>query len=152
MFLSRRVFSSRLHLSLFLALSVSLSQFYTCIHLVVCIYLSLYICLSPFVYLYIVFKPRSLPLSHSLSIVLSLWTKSINCKTIRGKMVRNTVSKASTFLCLSLSLTLPPCRVGLVVSVSTSYTVGREFASRPGHNKDYHKNGTNCLPAWHAMR
>ena len=24
------------------------------------------------------------------------------------------------------------------------------FASRPGHFKDHHKNGTNCLPAWHA--
>ena len=33
-----------------------------------------------------------------------------------------------------------------------SRTVGREFASRPGHTKDHHKNGTNCLPTWHAMR
>ena len=32
-----------------------------------------------------------------------------------------------------------PCPVGLVVSVSTSHTVGREFASRPGHTKDHHK-------------
>ena len=47
-----------------------------------------------------------------------------------------------------------PCQVGLVVSVSASRMVGREFASQPGHIiiKDYHKNGTNCLPAWHAMR
>ena len=45
-----------------------------------------------------------------------------------------------------------PCRVGSVGSVSVSRTVGREFASRPGHTKDHHKNGTNCLPAWHAMR
>ena len=45
-----------------------------------------------------------------------------------------------------------PCRVGLVVSVSASHTVGHDFASRPGHTKDHHKNGTNCLPAWHAMR
>ena len=45
-----------------------------------------------------------------------------------------------------------PCRVGLVVSVSASRTVSRAFASRPGHTKDHHKNGTNCLPAWHAMR
>ena len=44
-----------------------------------------------------------------------------------------------------------PCRFGLVVSVSASHTVGRGFASRPGHTKDLHKNGTNCLPAWHAM-
>ena len=42
-------------------------------------------------------------------------------------------------------------RVGSVGSVSASHTVGREFASRPGHTKD-HKNGTNCLLAWHAMR
>ena len=34
-----------------------------------------------------------------------------------------------------------------VGSVSASRTVGREFASRPGHTKDHHKNGTNCLPA-----
>ena len=45
-----------------------------------------------------------------------------------------------------------PCRVGLVVGVSASHTVGREFASRPGHTKGNHKNGTNCLPEWHAMR
>ena len=47
-----------------------------------------------------------------------------------------------------------PCRVGLVVSVFASHTVGRdrEFPSRSGHNKDHHKNGTDCLPAWHAMR
>ena len=40
-----------------------------------------------------------------------------------------------------------PCRVGSVGSVSASRTVGREFASRLGHTKDHHKNGTNCLPA-----
>ena len=45
-----------------------------------------------------------------------------------------------------------PCRVGLMVSVSASHTIGRGFASRPGHTKDHHKNGTNCLPARHAMR
>ena len=45
-----------------------------------------------------------------------------------------------------------PLRVGLVVSVSTSHTVGREFASRPGHTKHHHKNGTDCLPAWHAVQ
>ena len=46
---------------------------------------------------------------------------------------------------------LGPCRVGLVVSVSASQTVSREFASQPGHTKDHHKSGTNCLPARHAM-
>ena len=40
-----------------------------------------------------------------------------------------------------------PCRVGSVGSVSASRTVGREFASRPGHTKDHHQNVTNCLPA-----
>ena len=45
-----------------------------------------------------------------------------------------------------------PCRVGSVGSVSASHTVAREFASRPGHTKDHHKNGTHCLPAWHTMR
>ena len=37
----------------------------------------------------------------------------------------------------------------LVVSMSTSHTVSRGFASRPGHTKNHNKNGTNCLPAWH---
>ena len=45
-----------------------------------------------------------------------------------------------------------PCRVGSVGSVSASRTVGGEFASRPGHTKDHHKNGTNCLPALACMR
>ena len=39
--------------------------------------------------------------------------------------------------------------VGLVISVSASHAVGSRFAPRTGHTKDYHKNGTNCLPAWH---
>ena len=43
------------------------------------------------------------------------------------------------------------CRVDLVVSVSASHTITCEFTFRPGHTKDHHKNGTNCLPAWHAM-
>ena len=50
------------------------------------------------------------------------------------------------------STNITPCRVGSVGSVSAFHTVGREFASRPGHTKDQLKNGTNCLPAWHAMR
>ena len=48
--------------------------------------------------------------------------------------------------------TMKRCRDGLVVSVSASHTVGREFTSQPGHTKYHHKNGTNCLPAWHVMR
>ena len=58
-------------------------------------------------------------------------------------------------LCSSISsftLIIKPCRVSLVVCVFASLTVGREFASRPGHTKGHHKNGTNCLPAWHTMR
>ena len=43
-----------------------------------------------------------------------------------------------------------PCQVGSVDSVSASHTVGRDFAPRSGHTKDHHKNGTKCLPAWHA--
>ena len=54
--------------------------------------------------------------------------------------------------CFILFTKSEPCRVGLVVSVSASHTVGREFASRPGHTKDHHKNSTDCLPVWHAMR
>ena len=45
-----------------------------------------------------------------------------------------------------------PFRIGLVVNVSTSHTVGREFASRPGHTNDHHKivqsdslHGTQCV-------
>ena len=42
------------------------------------------------------------------------------------------------------------CWVGLVVSISTSHTVGLGFASRPSRTEDHHENGTNCLPALHA--
>ena len=42
-----------------------------------------------------------------------------------------------------------PRRDGLVGSVSASHVVGPEFVSQPGHTKDHHKNGTNCLPSWH---
>ena len=40
-----------------------------------------------------------------------------------------------------------PCRVGSLVSVTASDTEGRWFTSRPGHTKDHHEIGTNCLPA-----
>ena len=43
-----------------------------------------------------------------------------------------------------------PRRVGLVVSVSDSHAVGREFAPRPGHIKYHHNSGTKYLPAWYA--
>ena len=65
--------------------------------------------------------------------IMCLWqTKSDN---INGKL--------EVFQYISCVL----CRVGSVDSVSASRTVGREFASRTGHTKDHHKNGTNCLPA-----
>ena len=40
--------------------------------------------------------------------------------------------------------------VGLGVSLSASHTVGRGFASRPGHTKEHHGYGTNCHSASHA--
>ena len=43
---------------------------------------------------------------------------------------------------LAISLFVPR-RVGLVVSVSASHAIGREFMTRPGHTKDHHKNGTS---------
>ena len=43
---------------------------------------------------------------------------------------------ACVFICV---YSVWPCRVGSVGSVSASRTVGREFASRPGHTKDHHK-------------
>ena len=42
-------------------------------------------------------------------------------------------------------------REDLAVSVSASHAIGRELAPRSGHTKDYHKNGTNCIFAWHAV-
>ena len=35
---------------------------------------------------------------------------------------------------------------------SASHTVCRQVTSWPGHTKDHHKNVTDCLPVWHAMR
>ena len=40
---------------------------------------------------------------------------------------------------------------GLIISLSAFHAVGRGFVSWLGH-KDRHKNVTNCLPAWQAMR
>ena len=38
---------------------------------------------------------------------------------------------------LWLNETRKPCRIGLLVSVSASQTVGCRFASRSGHTKDH---------------
>ena len=77
-----------------------------------------------------------------------------HCVHKSNDMSRNqdSISAKLLYLCLvRLNVkddqTVIPCRVGSVGSVSASRTVGREFASRPGHTKDHHKNGTNCLPA-----
>ena len=43
-------------------------------------------------------------------------------------------------------------RLRLVVSISAPHTADREFASRRGHTKDHHKNRTNWIPSWYAMR
>ena len=64
-------------------------------------------------------------------------------------LIVHLISKQYKFDVISFLATplFGPCRVGSVGSVSASRTVGREFVSRPGHTKDHHKNGTNCLPA-----
>ena len=41
---------------------------------------------------------------------------------------------------------ITPCWVGSVGSVSASRTVGREFASRPGHTKDHQKKWYKLPP------
>ena len=68
-------------------------------------------------------------------------------------VIAMSISSTSIWFLVGLvrSLILIPCRVGLVVSVSSSHTVVCGFASRSGHTKDQHKNGKNCLPAWHKM-
>ena len=38
----------------------------------------------------------------------------------------------------------------LVVSISASHAVGLGFTPQQGHAKNHHKNGTNCVPAFHA--
>ena len=39
---------------------------------------------------------------------------------------------------------------GSVVCVSALHAVVNGFVPGLGHTKDHHKNGTNCLPTWHA--
>ena len=66
--------------------------------------------------------------------------------TLKKNDFIHTFEKTHTVIMIVFTI-FRPCRVGSVDSVSASRTVGREFASRPGHTKDHHKNGTNCLPA-----
>ena len=66
---------------------------------------------------------------------------------IRTSLIRIKVICIRTGSNLDTPTVSIPCRVGSVGSVSASRTVGREFASRPSHTKDHHKNGTNRLPA-----
>ena len=44
-----------------------------------------------------------------------------------------------------------PHKEGASYIVAKVFTDWHGFASRPGHTKDHHKNGTNCLLPWHAM-
>ena len=39
-----------------------------------------------------------------------------------------------------------------MVKVSASHTVGREFATRPGHTKGHHKDGTNSTNSLHGTQ
>ena len=66
--------------------------------------------------------------------------------TLTLRLTSKVIPRQCLIVVVALCL-LGPCRVGAVGSMSASRTVGREFASRPGHTKDHHKNGTNCLPA-----
>ena len=61
--------------------------------------------------------------------------------------VSNNIPNCCVLITGNHSVNYTPCLVGLVASVSASLTVGRGLASRLGHTKDHHKNGTNCLPA-----
>ena len=83
---------------------------------------------------------------------------SWNCQILQGHtntVMSLDVNKKSNLIVTSSKVrgaqnpdnTLGYCTV---VSVSVSHMVGRMFATWPGHTKDHHKNGTNCLPAWHA--
>ena len=58
------------------------------------------------------------------------------------------ILNTSIFIIWNLWIIFKPHCVGFVVIVPTSHAL--VFAPRPGHTKDHHKNGTNCLPAWHA--
>ena len=53
----------------------------------------------------------------------------------------------SGLYCIWSVLSFPLYRNGLA---GPPHALGRWFASRPGHTKDHHKNGTNCLPAWYT--
>ena len=77
--------------------------------------------------------------------ILIIYGKDPNFKHLRSNW--NSVSSTTLKWYGVKDRKTRPCRVGSVGSVSASQTVGREFASRPGHTKDHHKNGTNCLPA-----
>ena len=57
---------------------------------------------------------------------------------------------AVTGIGMSCFVTNKPCRVGSVVRVSASHTVGHGLMSWLVHTKDHHKNGTKYLPAWHT--
>ena len=58
---------------------------------------------------------------------------------VERKPFLRTFVKRTTNAFVLEKFTSKPCRVGSVGSVIASRTVGREFASRPGHTKDHHK-------------
>ena len=111
-------------------------------------------------------SPITLPLRHTSSVYIQdlhtiQWTYQDKIISVRYDSRIHCIKRRNSFSphrpqpCFLFMPRLQwsgPCRVGLVVSLSASHTVDHEFASRPGHTKDHHKNGTSCLPAWHAMR
>ena len=63
--------------------------------------------------------------------------KTITSQTIRRDQYAECLRRYCIVLMFKMYYSLP-CRVGLVVSVSASHTVGRGFASPPGHTEEYH--------------
>ena len=76
---------------------------------------------------------------HHLSRKIMNWSEKIIITLISATLGL----RKNIILCSSVSFL--PCQVGLVVSMSASHTVGRDFASLPCHTIDHHKNGTNYL-------
>ena len=91
-----------------------------------------------------------LPLWHASKYV---WCYADKASILCGSTIKVATITSDWLLCdqtkpQKVFKTTGPCRVGLVVSVSASHSVGRGFASRPGHTNDHHNN---CLAALHAM-
>ena len=63
--------------------------------------------------------------------------------TLVSELAKARPDTGSIFVCI--------CHPTHRISVLLSHAVSRGFVPRSGHIKNHHKNGTNCLPAWHAM-